>query len=116
MRKRIGDFLQFPQVIVLAVLLAAALLIPSLRAGFISDDYIELAILEGKHLDNGPLDLFTLFPIYQVEIDEIGPTRVSYNFDRPLEDTFLLFLSWKKGYLEHIIPPPIGASIALVNR
>jgi hypothetical protein len=40
--------------------------------------------------------------------DGRGPSRVAFQFDRPLDDPTLWFLTWRDDHLEHIVPPPVG--------
>jgi hypothetical protein len=46
-------------------------------------------------------------------VDEIGPTRVEFKFDRSLDDPSIYFLGWTSGRLERIQMPSIGESLIL---
>lgn len=40
-----------------------------------------------------------------------GPTRVRFDFDRPLDDPQLLFLTWRGGRITRVVVPPIGQDL-----
>jgi hypothetical protein len=40
--------------------------------------------------------------------DGAGPTRAAFQFDRPLEDPSLVFLTWNGDRFERVVPPPVG--------
>ena len=42
-----------------------------------------------------------------------GPSRVRFQFDRPLDDDRLWFLAWRDGRLRRVVVPPIGREIVL---
>jgi hypothetical protein len=46
-------------------------------------------------------------------VDDIGPTRVEFRFDRPLDDPSLRFLGWLDGGLRRISMPEVGGSVDL---
>ncbi len=47
-----------------------------------------------------------------LEADEVGPTRVGFDFDTPLEDPSFVFLGWRDGAMRRSTPPPVGASVS----
>jgi hypothetical protein len=48
-----------------------------------------------------------------LEVNEIGPTRIRFTFDRPLEDSSLRFMAVVQGELRPIQPPLPGQAIDL---
>jgi hypothetical protein len=48
-----------------------------------------------------------------LEANDIGPTRFAVEFDRPLEDPALRFLSAKNGYLERMTVPAVGEEVVI---
>jgi hypothetical protein len=42
-----------------------------------------------------------------------GPTRVTFRFDRPLDDPDLVFLMWRDGRLQPVEAPAIGGELIL---
>jgi len=48
-----------------------------------------------------------------LEVNEIGPTRIRFTFDRPLEDLSLRFMAVVRGELRPIQPPLPGEAIDL---
>jgi hypothetical protein len=48
-----------------------------------------------------------------LEVNENGPTRIEFKFDRSLDDERYLFLKFQDGTLHSISPPSIGQSITL---
>jgi hypothetical protein len=48
-----------------------------------------------------------------LEVNENGPTRIEFKFDRSLDDERYLFFKFKDGGLHTIPPPSIGQSISL---
>jgi hypothetical protein len=43
-------------------------------------------------------------------VNDKGPTRIAFDFDRPLEDPSMLMLTWKDGALRRHTPPAVGVS------
>jgi hypothetical protein len=50
-----------------------------------------------------------------LRIGRSGPSRISFRFDRPLDDRLLVLLVWQDGRLQRCNPPGIGKTICL-NR
>ncbi len=48
-----------------------------------------------------------------LEASEVGPTKMAVEFDRPLEDPALRFLSAKNGYLERMPLPAVGETMEI---
>ncbi len=46
-----------------------------------------------------------------LEASDLGPTKMAVEFDRPLEDPALRFLSAKNGYLERMAIPAVGETM-----
>ena len=83
----------------------------------------ELEIVEGRLLDTPLEQLFRPIdhPLLvgdtldlddrRVEIvatDGIGPTRVAFDFDRPLDDPSLHFVAWQDGHFVRFDMPPLS--------
>ena len=43
-------------------------------------------------------------------VGETGPSRVEFEFDRPLDDGSLSFVAWKSGHVRKVELPPVGQS------
>ncbi len=87
---------------------------------------LELATRGGRMMDT-PFDLLYrssrlpfrrgdiveagLFRVEVLETDGVGPTRVSFRFDRPLEDPSIVFLSWREGRLCRTSMPAVGGTL-----
>jgi hypothetical protein len=55
-------------------------------------------------------------PLFRVEVlavNDLGPTRVAFRFQRSLEAPDLTFVVWREDRFEEISPPPIGESLVL---
>ncbi len=50
-----------------------------------------------------------------LEGDEVGPTRVRFDFDTPLEDPSLVFVGWKDGGLHPVPPPSLGERVSFAR-
>jgi len=48
-----------------------------------------------------------------LEVDDVGPVRVEFRFDRPLEAPTLLFLAWREGRFERFEMPSEGGTVLL---
>ena len=48
-----------------------------------------------------------------LEVDNVGPTRLEFKFDRNLEDPSLRFVAWGEGAIKGIALPDINESILL---
>lgn len=90
--------LRFPAVTVVAVVLGVLVCSPALRAGFFADDYLQLAMLEGRAGDHGPLDLYRFMGRDAAESAQIfargpwpwfGDPGVTGRFLRPLSSALL---------------------------
>ncbi len=42
---------------------------------------------------------------------QLGPKRVRFRFDRPLDDPSITLLAWRDGRLRRVPPPPVGEAI-----
>jgi hypothetical protein len=60
--EKVRQLFRFPQIIVVAAILGLALTFPSIRAGFVSDDYIVLARIEGHPPVRSLLDYAVYLP------------------------------------------------------
>ena len=93
-----------------------------------AQDTLELEILDGRMMETAFEIVFRShkFPLIKgevvqlsgltatvLEIDEVGPIRVEFKFDRSLDDTSLFFVAWIDGRLKHIQLPPVGQSLLL---
>jgi hypothetical protein len=98
-----------------------------LRTG---EDKLELELIGGSMFDHYPPYLYVLrsskkplkkgeviklsgLEITILEVNEKGPTRIEFTFDRSLDDKRYLFFKFKDGALHTIPPPPVGQSITL---
>ena len=43
----------------------------------------------------------------------LGPSRIRFRFDRPLDDPSLTLLAWSAGRLRRVAPPPVGGTIVV---
>jgi hypothetical protein len=46
-------------------------------------------------------------------VDEQGPTRVRFDFEKPLDDPSLLFLVEREGKLVRATMPPVGGTTSV---
>ena len=46
-------------------------------------------------------------------VDDTGPTRVSFHFDRPLDDPNTRVMAWTDGALRRVALPEVGAALVL---
>ena len=61
----------------------------------------------GTALDRGLLQAEIL------DVDEQGPTRVAFHFDRDLTDPSLRFLVWQEGKLQEMTLPGVGEVVGI---
>ena len=59
-------------------------------------------LLPGDSVDLGDMQADIL------EVDEVGPTRVKFRFDRSLDDHSLQFFAWQNQRMERFSMPPVG--------
>ncbi|MCX5771207.1 MAG: hypothetical protein NTZ09_13195, partial [Candidatus Hydrogenedentes bacterium] len=45
-----------------------------------------------------------------LEVGKTGPSKVRFEFDRPLDDGSLSFVAWKGGHVRKVELPPVGES------
>ena len=91
-------------------------------------DTLELSTPEGTLLDGAWPSVFrarslplprgavvrTSYMTATVLDDRAGrPTRVSFQFTRPLDDPSLIFLAFRDGGLRRLAMPPVGTDLAL---
>ena len=48
-----------------------------------------------------------------ISVAERGPTRISFQFDRPLNDPSLRFIAWRDGHMGRVEIPAVGESVLL---
>lgn len=100
----------------------------SYRVVRVAPDALELDVVDG-HLLASPFEVLWRRPErrlpvgHQVRLgdftarvvatDDVGPTRVVFDFDRPLDDASLFLLAWHDGRMVPIEPPPLGGELLL---
>jgi hypothetical protein len=86
------------------VLLGVALVLPSLRAGFFADDYLQIAELEGwSAIPVGPLDLYSFVPRDRARVAALLDRGAPYFAAPELELRFLRPLSSALLALDHAL-------------
>ena len=48
-----------------------------------------------------------------IAVGERGPTRISFQFDRPLNDPSLRFIAWRDSRMGRVEIPAVGESVLL---
>lgn len=97
-----------------------------LRTG---EDKLELEIIDGSMFNHYPslyvlrssrtplrieeVIKFSSLQITILEVNENGPTRIEFKFDRSLDDERYLFFKFQDGTLHTVPPPSIGQNITL---
>jgi hypothetical protein len=94
-----------PRAPLLCVLLGVALVLPSLAAGFIADDYMQIAQLERwSAVPSGPLDLYVFIPRDPAAVEELRQRGILPYFAAPgLRIAFLRPLSSGLMWLDHTL-------------
>lgn len=67
----------------------------------------EFAFRRGDKVASG------VFTAYIEDVDQHGPTKIRFEFDKPLDDPSLVFLSWQDGRFRRQELPPLGESKVL---
>jgi hypothetical protein len=83
------------------------------RGHFLTDEFETLFRGASHPLPQGSRVALPGMRVTVLDADEVGPTRVGFEFDTPLEDPSLVFLRWKDGALHPSPPPPVGARVSL---
>jgi hypothetical protein len=94
-----------------------------------AEDKLELKLIEGSMFDHYPYlsvlrssktplrkgEVIKLsgLKITILEVNENGPTRIEFKFDRSLDDERYRFFKFKDGALHTVPPPSVGQSITL---
>lgn len=80
-----------------------------------ADDTLEMELvdgsMEGSHLHTGKVIELDGMRAEVLQMGRIGPSRVEFTFDVPLDDPSLRLLAWGEGRLKAVTPPPVGESI-----
>ena len=71
--------------------------------------------MEGPHLAAGDVVAVDGLTATVLDTGRIGPSRVEFRFDRPLDDPSLWLLSWQDGQLRHIAPPAQGDELRIAR-
>ncbi|UCH92992.1 MAG: hypothetical protein JSV88_22245 [Candidatus Aminicenantes bacterium] len=86
-----------------------------LIGGSIFDHFPFLSVLRSSKtpLKKGEVIKLSGLQITILEVNENGPTRIEFKFDRSLDDERYLFFKFQDGALHTIPPPSVGQSISL---
>jgi len=80
-------------------------------------DALEMELVDGEleapHLFKGQIITVAGMQATVGEVGRQGPTLVRFHFDRSLDDSNFIFLIWKDGRLQPIVPPAIGGILEL---
>ncbi len=80
-----------------------------------ADDTLEMELvdgsMEGHHLHRGKVIELDGMRAEVLQMGRIGPSRVEFSFDVPLEDPSLRLLAWEDGRLKAVEPPVVGEAI-----
>jgi hypothetical protein len=85
-----------------------------LIGGSMFDHYPLLSVLRSSEtpLEKGEIIKLTGLQITILEVNENGPTRMEFKFDRSLDDERYRFFKFKDGSLHSFTAPPVGQSIS----
>jgi hypothetical protein len=93
-----------------------------------AENKLELEILEGSLLDHpyiqevrnpgesfkkGEIRKFPGFQVTILEVNQDGPTRMEFTFERSLDDEVYRFYKLQEGRLHIVTPPVVGQSLSL---
>lgn len=83
--------------------------------GSMFDHFPSLSVLRSSKtpLEKGELIKLSGLQITILQVNENGPTRIEFKFDRSLDDEHYLFFKFQDGTLHTIPPPSIGQDITL---
>jgi hypothetical protein len=85
-----------------------------LIGGSMFDHYPLLSVLRSSEtpLEKGEIIKLSGLQITILEVNENGPTRMEFKFDRSLDDERYRFFKFKNGSLHSFTAPPVGQSIS----
>ncbi|MFC2141090.1 hypothetical protein ACFLQP_02210 [Acidobacteriota bacterium] len=93
-----------------------------------AENKLELEIIEGSLLDlpyiyfvrnpkapfkKGEILRFSGFQVTILEVNQDGPTRMEFTFERSLDDESYCFFKLQEGRLQIVTPPVVGQSLTL---
>ncbi len=67
--------------------------------------------MKDNHLHTGKVIELDGMRAEVLQMGRIGPSRVEFTFDVPLDDPSLRLVAWREGRLKAVTPPPVGESI-----
>ncbi len=82
-----------------------------------ANDTLELQLVGGElhapHLRQGQVIDVAGMRASVIEANRDGPTRVSFHFDRRLDDPSTLFLAWRQDHLRRVEASALEATLCL---